>query len=256
MKNLIKYLILIKIIWLTCIVVTYANVTGAAGIYKVIMRKVELCTGSTSVTNCDDAVVLGTGDKEVDIAAVGAGSAAASYGDPTLLPLGTTYTHMRVTIDRKFVIKSSEVLNPAGAADGCVTSTIGDGNYATDEATDKYTHKPVVADGQVLAASREMNLYLENDSYLLCDDATCSGTSGATNDYSSPTYITYQETHDSDTSDDHVMVYELTNPYKVSLIPPVIDISFGTQDAVGAYTKSSTLCAMYGAEPRVTITIK
>ena len=42
----------------------------------------------------------------------------------------------------------------------------------------------------------------------------------------------------------------------VTLIPPVIDISFGTQDAVGAFTVSASRCAMYGAEPVVTITVK
>ena len=52
------------------------------------------------------------------------------------------------------------------------------------------------------------------------------------------------------------MVYKLTTPYTVTLIPPVIDISFGTQDAVGATTVSSTRCAMYGNEPVVTITVK
>tara|TARA_B100001250_G_C19767886_1_gene775638 strand:- start:447 stop:1217 length:771 start_codon:yes stop_codon:yes gene_type:complete len=256
MKSIFKYLIIIKIIWLTFIVNTYANVTGAAEMYKVIMRKVELCTGSTGIDNCDNAVVVGSGDKVVDIASVGAGAAAASYGDPALLPLGTTYTHMRVTIDRKFRIKSSEVLDPAGAAEGCVTQTTTDGNYGTNEAARKYTHKPVVSDGKAIAAAQAMTIYMENDSYSLCDDATCSGTSSGSNDYSDPTYITYQETHDSDTSDDHVMVYLLTNPYTVALVSPTIDISFGTQDAVGAFTVSSTLCAMYGAEPRVTITIK
>ena len=74
------------------------SATGAADVYKVTMRKVELCTGSTGVTNCDNAVVIGSGDKVVDIAAVSAGSAAASYGDSALLPLGETYTHMRVLL--------------------------------------------------------------------------------------------------------------------------------------------------------------
>ena len=83
------------------------SATGAADVYKITMRKVELCTGSTGVTNCDNAVVIGSGDKVVDIASVTAGAAAASYGDPALLPLGETYTHMRVTIDRKFVIKNN-----------------------------------------------------------------------------------------------------------------------------------------------------
>ena len=53
-----------------------------------------------------------------------------------------------------------------------------------------------------------------------------------------------------------MLVYKLSSPYTVSLIPPVIDISFGTQDAVGAFTVSASRCAIYGAEPVVTITVK
>ncbi len=257
MRNLFKYLIVIKLIFISYIATSYANVTGAAAKYQVTMRKVEMCTGSTGITNCDNAVVLGTGDKAVDIAAVDAGAAAGSYGDPALLPLGETYTHMRVTIDRKFVIKSGEQLDPSGAASGCVTQAVTDSMYDSDEATDKYTHKVSVTDDTALSSAADMNVYLENDTYTLCADADCSTTSaGQTNDYSSPSYATYQSTHDSDTSDDHVMVYKLTTPYTVTLIPPVIDISFGTQDAVGAFTVSASRCAMYGAEPVVTITVK
>ena len=257
MRNLFKYLIVIKLIFISYIATSYANVTGAAAKYEVTMRKVEMCTGSTGITNCDNAVVLGTGDKAVDIAAVDAGAAAGSYGDPALLPLGETYTHMRVTIDRKFVIKSGEQLDPSGAASGCVTQAVTDSMYDSDEATDKYTHKVSVTDDTALSSAADMNVYLENDSYTLCANADCSTTSGGqTNDYSSPSYATYQSTHDSDTSDDHVMVYKLTTPYTVTLIPPVIDISFGTQEAVGAYTVSATRCAIYGAEPVVTITVK
>jgi len=257
MRNLFKYLIVIKLIFISYIATSYANVTGAAAKYEVTMRKVEMCTGSTGITNCDNAVVLGTGDKAVNIAAVDAGAAAGSYGDPALLPLGETYTHMRVTIDRKFVIKSGEQLDPSGAASGCVTQAVTDSMYDTDEATDKYTHKVSVTDDTALSSAADMNVYLENDSYTLCASADCSSTSaGQTNDYSSPSYATYQSTHDSDTSDDHVMVYKLTTPYTVTLIPPVIDISFGTQDAVGAFTVSASRCAIYGAEPVVTITVK
>ena len=257
MRNLFKYLFVIKLIFISYIATSYANVTGAAAKYEVTMRKVEMCTGSTGITNCDNAVVLGTGDKAVDIAAVDAGAAAGSYGDPALLPLGETYTHMRVTIDRKFVIKSGEQLDPSGAASGCVTQAVTDSMYDSDEATDKYTHKVSVTDDTALSSAADMNVYLENDSYTLCADADCSTAQGGqTNDYSSPSYATYQSTHDSDTSDDHVMVYKLTTPYTVTLIPPVIDISFGTQEAVGAYTVSATRCAIYGAEPVVTITVK
>ena len=126
--KLIKIFIL-SISFLICFIVSSYSATGSAAVYKVTMRKVELCTASTGVTSCENAVVVGSGDKVVDIAAVNAGAAAASYGDPALLPLGETYTHMRVTIDRKFTIKSGEQLDPSGAASGCVTQAETDAMY-------------------------------------------------------------------------------------------------------------------------------
>ena len=253
--KLIKILIA-SISFLIIFIVSSYAASGSAAVYKVTMRQVELCTASTGVTSCENAVVVGSGDQVVDVASVSAGAEAANYGDPALLPLGETYTHMRVTIDRKFTIKSGEQLDPTGAASGCVTQEVTDSMYGTTESARKYTHKVSVTDDTALSSAAEMNVYLENDSYTLCANADCSGTSSNTNDYSSPSSATYQSTHSSDTSDDHVMVYELSAPFTVALIAPTIDISFGTSEAIGAFTVSATRCAIYANEPKVTVTIK
>ena len=230
-------------------------VTGAADVYKVTMRKVELCTGSTGVSSCDNAVVIGTGDKEVDIASVDAGASAASYGEPALLPLGETYTHMRVTIDRKFTIKNSTAIAAGENATACRTIASTDGMYVTDEATDKYTHKPVVANNQTAA---EMNVYLVNDQYTRCNLANCSNkTDDQSISYAQGTGSSKHQTQHADgsTDDDHVMIYELTSPYTVALIAPQIDISFGTSAAVSAQ-EVNELCQIWAEEPVVTITIE
>ena len=230
-------------------------VTGAADVYKVTMRKVELCTGSTGVSSCDNAVVIGTGDKEVDIASVDAGASAASYGEPALLPLGETYTHMRVTIDRKFTIKNSTAIAAGENATACRTIASTDGMYVTDEATDKYTHKPVVANNQTAA---EMNVYLVNDQYTRCNLANCSNkTDDQSISYAQGTGSSKHQTQHADGSSDadHVMIYELTSPYTVALIAPQIDISFGTSAAVSAQ-EVNELCQIWAEEPVVTITIE
>ena len=49
---------------------------------------------------------------------------------------------------------------------------------------------------------------------------------------------------------------KLTSPYKVALIGPSIDISFGTSAALGAFTAADGQCAFFADEPVVTITIK
>ena len=107
MKMTFRILIFVKIIMFFSFSTLHAaSTTGLASVYKVTMKKVELCTASTSVSSCVGAVVIGNTEKVVDIASVNAGVAAATFGDPALLPLGVTYTHMRVTIDRKFTIQA------------------------------------------------------------------------------------------------------------------------------------------------------
>ena len=259
MTRLIKILVLNFFFFTAYILPLYASVLGNADVYKVTMRKLEFCTGSNGVTDCSDAVVVGSGDTQVDIAAVDAGAAAAAYGEPTLLPLGDTYTHMRVTIDRKFVIRNDTAIAAGENATACRTIATTSAMYGgADESSRKYTHKPVVANNQ---AAANMNVYLINDQYTRCNVEACGGVGGTTSDidlsYDQGVGSSKHQTQHADMSllNDHVMIYELTTPYTVSLIAPVIDIAFGTENAVGA-AEVNELCQMWAEEPIVTITIK
>ena len=153
------------------------EVKGDADVYKVLMHKVELCTGhtagdfddtSTSTTQCQNAVVIGesTAGVEVDIASVAAGAVAGNFGNPTLLPLGETYTHARFHINRKMTLRTAAAINTTSSTDtdNCVTITTTDEMYGSEttdrtEANSKYTHKPAVAEGGTRA---EMTLYMTN----------------------------------------------------------------------------------------------
>ena len=254
-----KILVLNLLIFIAFIFSSYANVKGKADLYKVTMRKVELCTASTGVTSCENGVVIGSGDVEVDITSAGIGATAAAYGDPALLPLGVTYTHMRVTIDRKLVIRNDTAIAAGENATACRTIATTSAMYGgADESSRKYTHKPVVANNQ---AAANMNVYLINDQYTRCNVESCGGAGGTTSDqtltYDQGVGSSKHQTQHADMSllNDHVMIYELTTPYTVSLIAPVIDISFGTDNAVGA-AEVNELCQMWAEEPLVTITIK
>ena len=233
-----------------------ASTTGAADVYKVTMKKVELCTASTSVTDCENPIVIGNTEKTVDIAATDAGSAAANYGDPALLPLGETYTHMRVTVDRKFTIQAD--LTVEGVTAKCATTAALSGSAypgGSLSGNEKYDRLPVVEDGGTAA---EADLYLKNDQMKTCTNAACSALSAAnTVTYQQGVVSTFQTQHaDGSTSDDHVMVYKLTSPYTVALIAPIIDISFGTSKAVTASEVGTNFCMFEPDEPIVTITIK
>jgi len=253
MKRFFAFIVLVKLLFVLFIANSNAaTVKGAASVYKITMTKLEMCTASTGVTNCDGAVVIGSGTQVIDIAAVDAGAVAGSYGDVALLPLGTTYTHMRVTILRKFTVKTAAAIDTAATPDACVTQAATDTLYGDTEAARKFTHAITVADDGTAA---EMNLYLTNDSFTICTNATCSTNTSSTNDYSSPTYATYMEGHDADTGTEHIMIFALTSPYTVTMIPPTVTISFGTQEAIGARNVGSR-CMMIAFEPVCTITIK
>ena len=235
---------------------------GKAAVYKVTMNEAALCTGNSSGTTCDGKVTLGSGDKVVDIAAVDAGATAATYGDVALLPLGTTYTHMWVKISRKFTIKTSDTTSPTDErlktdnGDVCLSVANADSMYDTDEATDKYTHVVGINEGG--ASSAEQNAYLMNsgtNNVSFCTNNTCGGTSAQTFSYSC-THCTAQKT-DLDGSDDyHELIYELTAPYTVALIPPTITMSFGTKEALSANDVTGSVCNITAEEPVLTVTIE
>jgi len=122
----------------------YPWVYGDAAVFKIIMRKLEVCTGfqgghSFNIREeafCNDALVIGEGDQEIDITSVDAGLAVAAYGKSALLPFGETYTHVRLTLDKKFVMKNfldanGKGLNTGGTAatSSCNTKKLTDDMY-------------------------------------------------------------------------------------------------------------------------------
>ena len=242
---------------------------GQSEVLKITMRKVELCTGfqggdfDNILTEafCNDPVVIGSGDQVVDIASVDAGASAAAYGQPTLLPLGETYTHLRVTIDKKFTMKGKTVVS-TGSASGdttfCATKTTTDAMYGsgTGEAGKKYTHRVAVdpvANADV--AQQEMDLYFVNGqkttesgrTFTHCYGDDCGddetgwswgyvGTaSGVPN-----THVAQNIPRESVVTDDMVFVYGLDRPYKVTMQPPSIDIAFSTLETLLVYEASES----------------
>ncbi len=258
-----KFNILIIIIMFFLVSKNSFAAKGVAAVYKVTMNEAALCTGNSSGTTCDGKVTIGSGDKVVDIAAVDAGATAATYGDAALLPLGVTYTHMWVKISRKFTIKTSDTQAPTDLrlktdnGDVCKSIANADSMYATNEATDKYTHVPGIE--EAAAASAEQNAYLMNagaNNVKFCTNDTCGGTSNQTFSYTC-THCTAQKT-DLDANDDyHELIYALSTPYTVSLVSPTITMSFGTAEALSASDVGvGTICNITAEEPIFTVTIE
>ena len=242
---------------------------GQAGVLKITMKKVELCTGfqggdfDNVLTEafCNDPVVVGSGDKVVDIASVDAGASAAAYGQPTLLPLGETYTHLRVTIDKKFTMKGKTVVSTGSGSDDtefCATKTITDAMYGggAGEAGKKYTHRVAVdpvANANV--AQQEMDLYFVNglktgeagSTFTHCYGDDCGddaenwswGYAPAASGFPN-TFVAQNIPRASVVTDDMVFVYELDQPYKVTIKPPSIDIAFSTLETLLVYEASES----------------
>ena len=252
------FLILFSILFLLASKNAFAA-KGAAAVYKVTMNEAALCTGNSSGTTCDGKVTIGSGDKQIDIAAVDAGAVAGTYGDAALLPLGVTYTHMWVKISRKFVLKSddsNQVLTNDG--DVCRTTATADSHYENDEATDKYSHKRAQTEGTGVTTA-EGNYYLMNhgtDAVTVCaGNTSCSNTATTTTAGADCTYCEAQKS-DLDGNDAYTeLIYELASPYTVSLISPTITMSFGTQKALSASDVGS-LCNIWAEEPVFTVNIK
>ena len=242
---------------------------GQSAVLKITMRKVELCTGFQggdfddilTEAFCNDPVVIGSGDKVVDIASVDAGASAAAYGQPTLLPLGETYTHLRVTIDKKFTMKGKTVVSTgseSGDTTFCATKTTTDAMYGggTGEAGKKYTHRVAVdsvADADV--EQQEMDLYFVNglktgeagSTFTHCYGDDCGEDSDTWSWGYAPaasgfpnTYVAQNIPRASVVTDDMVFVYELDQPYKVTMQPPTIDIAFSTLETLLVYEASNS----------------
>ena len=157
MKKKINFILLTLLIIFTNTNKIYADhypwVYGDAAVFKIIMRKLEVCTGfqgghSFNIRKeafCNDALVIGEGDQEIDITSVDAGLAIADYGKSALLPFGETFTHVRLTIDKKFVMKNfldanGKGLNTGGTAatSSCNTKKLTDDMYGNSLDDNQY----------------------------------------------------------------------------------------------------------------------
>ena len=107
-------------------------VTAAAVNYINTVYALMLCESGSSLTNCSNPVILNeTPDgTDMDIGSVDAGAAAGSYGNLSVIPKGTTYTHGQVVLDRIFTVKGTSGSCSTGGTAG-TTSAWGVGTTGT-----------------------------------------------------------------------------------------------------------------------------
>ena len=212
--------------------------TGPATQYTVTVKKVELCTDSS----CSTAHTLVTKTAAMDIASAAVGASVGSYASTMALPpMGVTYSHMRSTIDRTFTIKGYAL--SASTGNYCYT----DGSSGTQTAFAAGTHTTSAATAASSATASALEL---GDAGAIT--AIINGTTTTvTMDYNSGISLS---------GDDMLYTLALSSPYTYYGQTPIIDMAFGTKNAVnvmemGGGTASND-CNLFPGEPSMTVTFK
>tara|TARA_B100001123_G_scaffold352572_1_gene404172 strand:- start:68 stop:901 length:834 start_codon:yes stop_codon:yes gene_type:complete len=243
---------------------------GHAEVYKVTMTRVELCTDGT----CSTPTTLCNTSKTVDIASVNAGADIGSWCSMGGLPFGTTFSHVRVHVNRTFTIK------------GYIEDRVGTKDcFTQDNSTGSYTRLApggLSDDADTIAARVEQVIPLVNANgsdainnqagtvtYEFTNSSTdrpigstawCFGNSSTaapnsalcTDDNSDSSSDTWDNNSSADTMQ---IIYPFTTPYKVGLIAPKLTIAFSTDWALFADQSSATTCELRPGSPTVTMTL-
>ena len=224
---------LVYIVLFTFLSLKVFAVSGEADKYQVTMKKVELCTS----INCNGATEVASGTQAVDIASMSAGAEAAKFGETTGLPIGTTYTHLRVTLNRAFTIEGE--VNVSGnnwcstdSADAGSASALHTGTLDTDGTP---------TDGT------DQTLYI-------ADAAKYGSDSSIEMNYNSPSSAVVMEVG-KPSSTEVQLIYALSSAYTVGLVAPKIKVTFDVSTALGAGIADTNVCYMWPEEPVVTISL-
>ena len=217
------------------------SATGEATAYKITMTYLELCETGSTTANCLRPLVVGTGDSGlINIADTTAGVAAASYGDFTTVPFGTTYSHYQVTMKRAVKIKGS-------VSDGSNTCyTVSDSGDISKNVVGSTTS----SDEAEITAYMAMTISGLGDEINSISAGDGTGTAQA-----------------AGTVDDDDEFFQVRGAFtkNIKLEPgkiPTLKLAFGTSAALG-YEGSSGGCeaaigqtqGLYGAKPDVTATV-
>jgi len=191
--------------------------TGASATsYQVTITKVELCRSSA----CSNPFTLGQTTKSFDIASAAAGGEVGNYISLRGIPLGQTWSHVRVTLSTDFTI------------------TANDGTCMTNGNTSASRGAWAASTAAIAGAQTASVLKLPNEA--LVKAALGAGFS----------YTTYGVTQTDDATQ-FTMTVALSTPYTCKGVMPRVEVKFDTNAAFG-YTGG---CGqMFPQPPTITIT--
>lgn len=204
-------------------------------IYQVTLKKVELCTSSDGAGSCVGAFVIGSASRAFDIAGVNAGAQVGSYANLSNLPVGSTFTHVRATVDLAIVIRAS---GADGANPTCYSSASGGGSVS---AASSATFAGGPAQNSTVYVPHIGTYGIGGGSSTLTEaDFQTSGSRG---------YI--KRPNDFDV----LITYQLTAPFTpVRNQQPQVTVKFDVTGAVGVFFTG--ICEMFPEPPSVSITVR
>ncbi|MDC3131656.1 hypothetical protein OA492_01950 [Pelagibacteraceae bacterium] len=241
--------------------------TGPASKYEITITKVELCTGypdsNDNDVTCTGSVTVGEGSLTVDIASVSPSAEIATFSDTSGLPIGKTFSHIKITLDKKYTItgyaqddtdcwcrtESDSTFHSSYGKYGSHRAGICEVDEATamsnaEEQTMHVTYRGTVVQCLTPACTSDsitttVNHSVEQDGvdmnlYGLAFDA---GTTSSTKSVS--------------------VIYKLSSPYTVGIVIPKIALSFGLSTAINSYEwdEDNDKCLIFPYYPRVDIAI-
>lgn len=199
--------------------------------YLITVKKIELCTSST----CATSVVLGNTTSSFDIASASVGAQIGSYASTSGLPVGTTFTHIGVTLDAAIT----------------VTGSGSDGTRTCRTMTTPDVASTVTALGVTMSTANDGNP-AEPMSIVIPD--TTDGGGGIAGGPADSDYATFNLTKAD--GGDPFITFALTSSFTVTTEDPLIEVSFDTQNSlVFLDLGGGNGCRIYPYPPVVSITI-
>ena len=226
---------------------SYSADTGRAEVYKVTMEELHFCEDSKCATYtkvCDTT-------KVADIASVNAGADVGSWCPLVGLPIGTTFSHLRVRLNRAFTL-SGYVVDKNSTTD-CYTgsTTAGDAtNLAPGSKSADASGETLVEQELYLHDGRGTGTYISGQNWdgwwsvythagrPVGATSWCLGTIAGTHSAAANVCAdtnTYSATwDDSATATSTQIIYAFTAPYTVGAVTPKATLTFDTSQGLGA----------------------
>ena len=245
---------------------------GRATVYKVTMETMQLCEDSA----CANYTTTCNTSKVVDIAAVDPGAEVANWCSLNGLPIGTTFTHLRVRLNRAFTLKGG-IIDRNGSTD-CYTGSTVAGNKTTlafgSESAD-FTGETLVEqeiwiyDGRGGSGGNYIKSSTGNvdswwSEYTHADRpsgstswcvGTIAGTHNTAQGVCADTNTKSATWDDAATADSLQIIYPLQEPYTVGPASPKLTLTFDTSKGIQAEWFGGARCEMAVGQVKFTANI-